>query len=314
MYYPYFRGKQFELLTVREMSQAMSSSGFVPIIEPVQESLNGLSRALDAVAAAKGLAIVIINPQHGSHVGNGSALSALFHEGKYLGQTVSPGMHLRPDTAKDEVKSFLEKYKKVPLSLIHFGFNDAAFLSQQIIANDVSVTNVFIDDYAGFLYRKHFPTDTRVLIKDGFSLQKRNADYPDVELFSDLHLTFQEYNAKAFGDFLMVGDNFSEGGGPAYAVAIHLTFIDSNKDNAMFVRHFVSDTRDSPTDTAGKFAEALEMLVAAVTDDDSQIERTGAVEEFLDLHKREHFPGLGYVKKLSMNHHIETLAQHLGNN
>ena len=27
-----------------------------------------------------------------------------------------------------------------------------------------------------------------------------------------------------FGDFLIVGDDYSDTGGPAYAVAIHLTF------------------------------------------------------------------------------------------
>jgi hypothetical protein len=30
-----------------------------------------------------------------------------------------------------------------------------------------------------------------------------------------------------FGDFLIVGDDYSESGGPAYAIAIHLTFITS---------------------------------------------------------------------------------------
>jgi hypothetical protein len=38
---------------------------------------------------------------------------------------------------------------------------------------------------------------------------------------------------------------------------------------------------------------------------------TSAVKEFRDLHAKGHFPGLGYVKKLSMNHHIETLADFL---
>jgi hypothetical protein len=35
---------------------------------------------------------------------------------------------------------------------------------------------------------------------------------------------------------------------------------------------------------------------------------TAAVSEFRALHKQGHFPGLGYVKKLSMNHHIQMLA------
>jgi len=48
MYYPYFRGKQFDLLTVREMAPLLSASGFCPIIEPVRDVLGGLTKALDA--------------------------------------------------------------------------------------------------------------------------------------------------------------------------------------------------------------------------------------------------------------------------
>lgn len=37
MYYPYFRGKQYELITIRENAQRMADSTFVPVIEPVSE-------------------------------------------------------------------------------------------------------------------------------------------------------------------------------------------------------------------------------------------------------------------------------------
>ena len=56
---------------------------------------------------------------------------------------------------------------------------------------------------------------------------------------------------------LVVGDEFSESGGPAYAIAIHLTFIDPDKENEMWIHHFLSERQDTPKDPAGKFAEAL---------------------------------------------------------
>ena len=37
MYYPYFRGKQFELMTIRETAKLMAERGFCPIIEPVRD-------------------------------------------------------------------------------------------------------------------------------------------------------------------------------------------------------------------------------------------------------------------------------------
>lgn len=52
MYHPYFRGKQYELITVRETADLMAASQFVPIIEPVKESLGGLERTLKAVCDA----------------------------------------------------------------------------------------------------------------------------------------------------------------------------------------------------------------------------------------------------------------------
>ncbi len=35
MYHPYFRGKQFELITIREMAALLAEKNFVPVIEPV---------------------------------------------------------------------------------------------------------------------------------------------------------------------------------------------------------------------------------------------------------------------------------------
>ena len=113
-----------------------------------------------------------------------------------------------------------------------------------------------------------------------------------------------------FGDFLIVGDDYSISGGPAYAVAIHLTFIDSDKDDAMYIYHFISDRQDTPKDPAGKFLEALNKLIDKLDEANSKVLETRAVSELRELHSRRHYPGLGYLKKLSMQHHIETLADH----
>ena len=116
-----------------------------------------------------------------------------------------------------------------------------------------------------------------------------------------------------FGDFLIVGDEYSETGGPAYAVAIHLTFIDPDQDDSMQIYHFKSERQDTPQDPAGKFGEALAEMMKTLDAPESKILETNAVKEFRALHKQRHFPGLGYVKKLSMGHHIETLADYFNN-
>jgi C-terminal processing protease CtpA/Prc len=98
--------------------------------------------------------------------------------------------------------------------------------------------------------------------------------------------------------------------GQVHAVAIHLTFIDPDQDAAMQIYHFLSERQDTPKDPAGKFAEALASMIDTLNDPKSKVLETDAVKEFRALHQQGHFPGLGYVKKLSMNHHIETLADY----
>jgi hypothetical protein len=78
----------------------------------------------------------------------------------------------------------------------------------------------------------------------------------------------------------------------------------------MHICHFKSDRYDTPTDPAGKFAEAVGKLAREMRTDNPKIPRTDAVEEFLGFHRSGHFPGLGYVKKLSMQHHIDVLARY----
>ena len=78
MYFPYFRGKQNELITIRESAEILSQANFIPIIEPVKESLKGLHRAIEAITEADGSAILIVNPSYGDHIVNSEAIEELF--------------------------------------------------------------------------------------------------------------------------------------------------------------------------------------------------------------------------------------------
>lgn len=310
MYHPYFRGKQYELITIREMAPVLKQAGFRPIIEPVRETLSWLSKALDAVVEAEGRAIVIVNPHHGDLSGSGETLTELLQDKFRDLPRISAGILLKPNMSVDEALDCFKTHSDHSPCLIHAGFSDAKNLSNGLDASDPDQCHIFLDRCCGKLYQKHFKGTQRVLLRDGFLRKLRNRDYDLLEHFSDLHATFRDEGMDGFGDFLTVGDDYSESGGPAYAVAIHLTFIDSDKDDAMQIYHFVSDRQDTAQDPAGKFAEALEKMIAIVDAPGSKVTGTLAVEEFRDLHKRGHFPGLGYVKKLSMNHHIETLARY----
>lgn len=65
MYYPYFRGKQNELILLREQAELISSSKIIPIIEPVKKNLNPLNRAITELDNYDAKYILVINPVYG---------------------------------------------------------------------------------------------------------------------------------------------------------------------------------------------------------------------------------------------------------
>ena len=309
MYFPYFRGKQYELITVRECAHILDNAGFVPIIEPVKETLGGLVKTLSAVKDAGGEAILLVNPFHGDHSKNGEAILSLLDEEFSDYKKISPGILLTEDLDLGDMDKVYGRLDGWKVSFIHAGFSDAKSIAERYKGDLKNIRHIFNNNDCGKLYQKHFRGASRVLLRDGFE-KRTNRKHPDVEFFSDLHATFADEGMDGFGDFLIVGDDYSEGGGPAYAIAIHLTFIDYEKDDEMHIHHFKSIRQDDPKDPAGKFSEALNKLVQELNKPGCKIFRSSAVEEFCQLHQRGHFPGLGYVKKLSMKHHIETLADY----
>ena len=308
MYYPYFRGKQYDLITIRECASIMSEQGFVPIIEPVKEALNGLIRAIDSVSDAGGSISLIVNPQYGDLSEDPSSLIELLGDKYEESANVIAGVLLTDETDVHQVVNILESVGQRKKLFIHAGFTDPRGLLNLLPVNDDSA-HVFLDGHNGRLYQRNFSDFEKIVVKNGFE-KRANRLHPAVEFFSDLHVTFEDDGAEGFGDFLIAGDEYSEGGGPAYAVAIHLTFIDDEQDDGMYIHHFKSDRFETPTDPAGKFAEALSKLVIEAQRPGTKVLRTRAVDEFIELHGRGHFPGLGYVKKLSMQHHIEVMADY----
>ncbi|WGD37493.1 sce7725 family protein [Lysinibacter sp. HNR] len=310
MYYPFFRGKQFELLAIRESASTIANAGFVPIIEPVRETFTGLHRALQELVTKGATAAVIVNPRHGDHKEDTENLTAYLEESYSDNDAISPALLLTNSLTTEDAIALVSRYKDRTVTIIHAGFTDGKGLSTAL--PNEKYTHVFLDT-RNILYRRHFKNTQkgvqRILIEDGFE-RKKNAEYDLIDRFSDLHVTYSELGGDGYGDFLTIGDYYTEGGGPAYAVAIHLTFIDPQQDDAMFVYHFKSDTNDTPVDPAGKFSQALSKLLAELDRDDANILNTSAIQEFRDLHEKGHFPGLGYVKKLSIKHHLETLASY----
>ena len=110
---------------------------------------------------------------------------------------------------------------------------------------------------------------------------------------------------KVFRTIFLLERNIRKQGFLPYAVAIHLSYAEA-QTNRIKVKHFVSDSNDDTSDIAGKFAEALDKLIA-------WCDQTGydsiAISEFRRFHENGHFPGLGTLKKLSLMNHIDLVLK-----
>ena len=66
MYYPYLRGRQFELIALREYAlQRGDNNNIVPIIEPVRKTFNSMKLALPKLIEGDVKFALILNPQVG---------------------------------------------------------------------------------------------------------------------------------------------------------------------------------------------------------------------------------------------------------
>ena len=311
MYHPYLRGKQNELILLRENAKLISNSFMVPIIEPVKKNHLPLNKAMESLMEENVEFILIVNPKHGDYKSNPLPViqNAMDITNGY--EKFSMAYIVDASSSLLDVKDFMDKHIDKSIAFIHNGFPKPKELAELLYEFENIKKHIFMDNQK--LYQRQFKKQNieKILIRDGFNKKDSNGQYENEEPFSELHLTFKDEGMNGFGDFLIAGNTYSESGGPAYNVAIHLTYL--NEDEIMNIRHFLSHKMEIPTpkDPAGKFAEALSKLISAFEEEDSLLLKSKAYMKFKELYDTDHFPGLGVVKKVSMQHHLELLSKFL---
>lgn len=302
MYYPTLRGKQFELIALRELSSSLNHELFCPIIEPVRSKLQALGKTIFLLNKSNIEPIVIVNPSLGdfSNLPNQSIEIDIKNESEE-GLKFLPCFSTKAQTTQSmqELISATEGRYAV---FIEEG------ISREMLPLLSDAALVLTTKYQRSAFKD---LERVVIIEDNFLRAARNSDYPERSYFSVRHTDFKEdSNVCGFGDYTITGNDFLESGGPAFVVAIHLSYIDPDEFDAMYVRHFKSFDDNSPTRPGEKFGDALNKLVDFCdTNPDLFIDTIG-LNGFRKLKKDDHFPGLGQVKKLSIQHHIETLAKY----
>lgn len=311
MYFPFLRGKQFELLALREISDHLlpKKGELSPIIEPVKE-LPTFKSALLALSKRGINFNLIVNPSVGDLSRKRRKEPVLEYfasvlkdcENYQLAILIDPrSINWLEEILSDE--SPLNSLRPEGVTLIHNEVNDRIHELIAFVTDRWPVRyNVVNFATTNRRYYREFSASSVVSLDDGFVCLERNADYLDQDesSFSDEHLYYAGEGFAGFSDFLTIGDNFQEGGFAPYAVAIHLSYADDGRK--IRVKHFVSENNEDTTDVAGKFAVANRKLVAWCN---ARGLDSVAIAEFRRLDSSGHFPGLGTVKKLSIMHHIE---------
>lgn len=309
MYFPYLRGKQFELIALRELSQLLARNPLKisPIIEPVKDS-STLRSTLKELTSKDINFSIIVNPG----VGDFNSINEII---QIIQSSIDGHDNFQLGIIIDEKTNVLIAYRNL-MRLVNFDFKGLTFihnaiksdisdLINEIEANTPVINNLIYFKKTSRRYYREFKLETRIGLDDYFASQKKNADYlavPDSQ-FTEEHLFFEEDGYKGFSDFLTIGDIYSESGFLPYAVAIHLSYVEP-QNNKIRVKHFVSDSNEDSSDIGGKFAEALDKLIEWCN---ANPQNTQAEIQFKQLHENGHFPGLGSIKKLSIIQHIEVI-------
>lgn len=308
MYFPYLRGRQFELLALREL---MENDGIgdkiIPIVEPVKPSATLLKTFQTFIDAEREIA-VILNPKVGDFC---DELAAMHEEGSKTAKDLLEILHadggiIQSYIMDDDVLSGIKKqYDKNQYLIINPERDSlSAFLTAY---EDELPRFTLIPEDRAF---KRSVSDGRVLLEDHFKKKPRNIDYIgcEDEFFSEEHLYYSEEGSAGFADYSIVGKEFNESGFAPVAVAIHIVYFD--EEDRLRIHHFVSDSNEGIEDPAGKFGEALDKLVKWCSA--HNVETTLGLKGFYDCYKSGRYPGLGTVKKLSIMHHLELVSRFLG--
>lgn len=299
MYFPYFRGRQYELLALKELAtKKLISSAVVPVIEPVK-IIPALNNSLFAFQKNNLPVALVVNPSVGDLINDSQVVNELLQ--KYT--SVIPALLINK-SAKDEMGKL--NNKGIGVEKVLAVLNDSDWLkTYQILFQ--KTPKYTLCPYDRRIRRENI--ENSVLFENKFNKKNRNADYPEDEAFSSDHIDYLEDNYIGFGDYSIIGSDYIESGFAPYAVAIHIVYF--AEDNSLRIRHFVSDSNDDISDVAGKFYEAVSKLYEWYTTEKQERQLTTGLQTLLNHYDNKTYPGLPTLKKLSIMHHLELMDKYL---
>lgn len=308
MYFPYLRGRQFELIAIRDLALEGALEKITPIIEPVKESFNSLNLANKILFEAEVKPFLIMNPQVGETSGD------VDHYLKYIEELENP-MYRHAFHYSDNASYILD-------CLNDYNLNDCMIVGLDSFTNEDEFSSLCEDariNHIVLLEPHRYRTLDRhikrlnknyIRLDDLFEKQQRNSDFLGISeyKFSEEHLYYKEDNYQGFGDFTVLPREYIEGGSTPRAVVINITYINEEAENQIWIRHFTSDTNDSISNVQGKFAEATRKAISFC--DELPLYNSG-IDELRGYLRDSKYPGLGTVKKITIKNHFLVIKSYL---
>lgn len=302
MYFPYLRGRQFELIALREYASVYNGDNkIIPIIELVKNTFNNVKLAISKMVKGNVRFALVLNPAVGEINSIADIMLSLSDE------LSDKSLWIPTFIVGNSYNYILTNVKEYGFSNVLLICDDRTDIDNPDFITLLSSGNVkyIVSPENRSLKRKlrsEYDTIKLIRLDDNFKPLPRNKDYLTIgeEKFTEEHLFYKEDKYYGFSDFTVVRSDFLEGGGAAYAVSIHLTYKKPNDE--IWIKHFTSVTNDSIANIQGKFSEAAKKAVAFL---DSEGINTDASNELRKYVADEKYPGLGMVKKISIKHHLE---------
>ena len=297
MYIPYFRGKQFDLIGLREsVSRGLLGNNTIPLIEPVRDAKQ-LLKTLEKFVEKQREVLVVVNPEVGQ---------------------VQKGMPRLHDWV-----AFYDSPYVIPVYLINemvdmgeIQGRDCVFLSLKYVASKLETIPEnhapkyhIISDSARL---RRAVKENRILLTDPFtkvsSFNVHSDDYQDFEdeFYCDNHLFFQEDGYIGFSNYGIDGEFYYDKGFPTRILVLHILYRD--KFNSIRIKHFTSDSNDSYHNSKVKFQEALGKLVRWQEHFRKEVPLTTGMQELINYYHTGDYPGPGTIKKLLVMHQLELMG------
>lgn len=301
MYFPYLRGRQYEMIALKELAQkGLISKLILPVVEPIKITTT-FNSAISAYIDSNLNIAIINNPEVGPLKKEIVTQSIPFKEKNIVAASIM----------QENIDMSIETLSKegVPNEDLLVVINSRDYLDNYMkIFKEASPKYTLLPDERSI---RRAISSGKILFGDKFKRKEKNSDYadPDDEFFSDDHLFYREEGYIGFGDYSIIGDIYDEGGFAPKAVAIHIVYFDKKKQ--LRVHHFVSNSNSGIEDPAGKFYEAVTKLFKWYRECLDERQQTYALNILLEYYERGYYPGLPTIKKLSIMHHLELMNKFL---